>query len=257
MLRRMLLRVLTALFALAFIAGCGNDEKQAQAPSASLEGTPWLLSGGIDVPGWQQAAPSARFADGKMGGSGGCNRYSAPAEIDGSSLTLGSAVTTKMACPSPGDEVERAFLSALESVQAFRIEGDALTLLDGDDGVLLRFAAMTPAGTWEVTSFLQDSGVSTLIPDSKITAVFGDGGKLTGSAGCNEYTGTFELDKGALTISGLSATEKACETPPGVMEQEQAFLAALPKTASYTVDGTSLTLLTREGTIVATLDASS
>ena len=54
----------------------------------------------------------------------------------------------------------------------------------------------------------------------------------------------------------MSATELACEIPAGVMEQEQAFLAALPRTARYTLEGRSLTLLTEAGTIVATLDAS-
>lgn len=254
MLRLVLLRLLTALLALAVLAGCGDDEERP-AQAASLEGRPWMLTGGIDVPGWQQATPSATFADGKMAGSSGCNRYSAPAKFDGTSLTLGAAVTTKMACGSPGGDVETAFHSALQRVAHWRMAGRDLVLLDADERELLRFRAASPVGSWEVTSFLQADAVSTLIPDSKITAVFEDGGKLTGSAGCNQYSATFTL--APFAIEAPSATELACESPPGVMEQEQAFLAALPKAASYTVDGTSLTLLTREGTIVATLAASS
>ena len=55
-----------------------------------------------------------------------------------------------------------------------------------------------------------------------------------------------------LQITALSATEMACQSPAGVMEQEQAFLEALPLATGYAVEGTGLTLLTREGTIVAT-----
>jgi heat shock protein HslJ len=256
MLRRMLLRLATALLALAVLGGCGSgDEQPAQASSLPLAGTPWMVSSGIDVPGWEQVKPSATFAEGKMAGFGGCNRYSASATVDGSALILGTAATTKMACGSPATEVEQAFHTALEDVAAFRIDGDELVLLDGDDGEVLGFTAATPVGSWEVTSFLQGDAISTLIPDTEITAVFAEGGKLTGSAGCNEYSSTFTLVPFA--IEPPSATEKACETPPGVMEQEQAWLQALPKAASYTVDGTALTLLTREGTIVATLVATS
>ena len=163
---------------------------------------------------------------------------------------------TNMACGDPGAAVETAFMDALERVAAARIVGGELTLLDDKDAELLRFREASPLGTWEVTSFLQGDGVSSLVAGSRITATFAEGGKLSGSAGCNDYSGTFTLGSGTLTIGDVSATELACEIPAGVMEQEQAFLAALPRTARYTLEGRSLTLLTEEGTIVATLDAS-
>ena len=112
---------------------------------------------------------------------------------------------------------------------------------------MLRFREASPLGTWEVTSFLQGDGVSSLVEGSRITATFAEGGKLSGSAGCNDYTGTYTLGAGELKITDVSATELACEIPAGVMEQEQAFLAALPRTAGYTLEGRSLTLLTEEG----------
>ena len=143
-----------------------------------------------------------------------------------------------------------------ERVAAARIVGGELTLLDEKDAELLRFREASPLGTWEVTAFLQGDGVSSLVEGSRITATFAEGGKLSGSAGCNDYSGTFTLGSRTLTIDDVSATELACEIPAGVMEQEQAFLAALPRTARYTLEGRSLTLLTEEGTIVATLDAS-
>jgi heat shock protein HslJ len=49
----------------------------------------------------------------------------------------------------------------------------------------------------------------------------------------------------------LAATRMACVKPDGVMEQEQAYLAALPRAVSYRVDSSSLSLLTAEHTYVA------
>ena len=242
------------LISLVLFACGGEDEQAAAAPE--LAGTSWVLAGGIDVPGWEQVAPSAGFADGKLTGANGCNRYSTSYTLDGEALKLGDVATTNMACGEPGAAVETAFMDALGRVAAARITDGELTLLDGDGGEVLRFREASPLGTWEVTSFLQGDGVSSLVEGSRITATFAEGGKLSGSAGCNDYTGTYTLGAGELKITDVSATELACEIPAGVMEQEQAFLAALPRTAGYTLAGRSLTLLTEAGTIVATLDAS-
>jgi heat shock protein HslJ len=246
-MRRLL--VVLALFA---VAGCGADDEPAA--QGSLDGTPWVLTGGIDVAGWEQVAPTARFEDARLSGSSGCNRYGAEVTTDGAALKLGNIASTRMACPDgPGNQVEQAFLAALARVAAWRIDDGELSLLDGDDRALLRFRAASPLGSWTVTAFLQGDAVSTLIEGSTITAVFEDGGKLSGSAGCNRYSATFTLEPFA--IQSPLATEMACATPSGVMEQEQAFLAALRQAASYTVEGGTLTLLTRAGTIAVTLAA--
>jgi heat shock protein HslJ len=99
--------------------------------------------------------------------------------------------------------------------------------------------------------FRQRDAVSSPLPDTEVTAVFGEDGTLTGSAGCNTYRATYEADRGTITIGEPAATRKACAEPEGVMEQEQAYLAALPQATSYRVEGSSLSLLTAEGTYVA------
>ncbi len=45
---------------------------------------------------------------------------------------------------------------------------------------------------------------------------------------------------------------EACTSPAGIMEQEPAYVDALPLARSYQLDGPTLKLLTAEGTIVAT-----
>jgi heat shock protein HslJ len=59
-------------------------------------------------------------------------------------------------------------------------------------------------------------------------------------------------DGGAIMIGEPAASRKACAEPAGVMEQEQAYLAALPRARSWRLEGTLLSLLTAENTYVAT-----
>jgi heat shock protein HslJ len=104
-----------------------------------------------------------------------------------------------------------------------------------------------------VTAFLQGNAVSWTIIGTEITAAFADDGTLSGSAGCNHYDTTFEQTRGAIEIAEPAAGRKACATPEGVMEQEHAYLSALPLATQFRVDGNMLSLLTAEGTIVANL----
>ena len=121
----------------------------------SIVGIPWLLSSGLDVDGWEEAPPSAVFMIDTVGGFGGCNRFTAPYTIDGDGIEIGAIASTRMACPPPADEVERAYLAALEQVAGWRVEEDGaeLALLADDGAELLRYAQGSPVGDWEVTSF--------------------------------------------------------------------------------------------------------
>jgi heat shock protein HslJ len=248
--------ILLALVVIAGIVGCGEDDDGAPAAS-SIPATPWTLTAGIDVAGWQDVAPSVTFADGKVAGSTGCNRFTAPQSVDGDALTIGHVAATQMACAGAAADVERAFLAALEQVRSWRIEDDELVLLDDRGQEVLRFEVPSPAGAWVATAILHGDAVTSPLADTELTATFTRDGKLTGSAGCNTYTTTYRGSAGAMTIAKPAATRKLCATPDGVMEQEQAFLAALTATAKYTVEGSRLSLLTAKGTFTATFERGS
>jgi len=76
------------------------------------------------------------------------------------------------------------------------------------------------------------------------TALQFDGNRLSGSAGCNRFSGTYSVDGSTLKAGPLMATEMAC---PG-MELEQAFfkLMATPVSLTFADDGT-LILTGNEG----------
>lgn len=79
-------------------------------------------------------------ADGSIEGSAGCNRYSgAYTEGGGGMLSFSALATTKMMCAEDVMAQEAAFLTAMEQVAAFEIEGSQLWLLDGGGALLLGF----------------------------------------------------------------------------------------------------------------------
>jgi heat shock protein HslJ len=236
------MRCLGVLACAVVVLGCHESGDGGAAVSGSFEGVPWALESGA----------SARFADGTVSGSTGCNRYTAPYTEAAGSLEIGAVVTTKMACPEPETAVEAEFLAALERVAAWRADGDELVLADSEGAELLRFHEPSLSGDWVATMFLQPDAVVSVLEGTEITATFGADGTLRGSGGCNNYTASYTAARGSIRISEVVTTDKACPSPPGVMEQERQYLAALPLAAGYTVEGGGLSLLTAQGTYVAT-----
>jgi len=81
-----------------------------------------------------------------------------------------------------------------------------------------------------------------------VTVTFNEG-QLSGSAGCNSYFGSYQLDGQSITIGPMGMTEMFC-MDEGVMDQEMAFLAALGQASSFNVEGDSLTIETGAGPLV-------
>jgi heat shock protein HslJ len=80
-----------------------------------------------------------------------------------------------------------------------------------------------------------------LVPGSNITALFTSGGKVGGSSGCNQYSGTYIVSGNKLQISSpLASTMMACAQD--LMDQEGAYLNALGEVKTYKITGDTLTL---------------
>jgi putative lipoprotein len=78
--------------------------------------------------------------DSRVVGNTGCNSAGGPWEIDGTTLTIGPLVTTRMACLDDTVMwVEASYLRSMDATRAYRIEGDTLVLLDEAGADLVRF----------------------------------------------------------------------------------------------------------------------
>jgi heat shock protein HslJ len=82
-----------------------------------------------------------------------------------------------------------------------------------------------------------------------VTAVFSAGGKLGGTAGCNQYFGDYTAEGSSLSIGGIGSTLRAC-LDPGVMEQEGRYLSLLGSAARFHINGDHLELSDASGTVL-------
>jgi heat shock protein HslJ len=76
--------------------------------------------------------------------------------------------------------------------------------------------------------------------------VFGDDGSLTGNASVNRYTTGCTTSGETMSIDAAIATTKKAG-PKELMRQEAAYLAALPETATWSVEGDDLWLRDADG----------
>ena len=96
------------------------------------------------------------------------------------------------------------------------------------------------SGAYVVTE-LRDEESALLFPSdlSRITATFNEM-KVSGSAGCNVYSATYNETGDKLTISAPISTLMYCD--PGVMESEAQYLKNLEKVTHYKIIGNHLFL---------------
>ncbi|PPD41515.1 MAG: hypothetical protein CTY15_13435 [Methylocystis sp.] len=120
------------LFALAaFLLASLVSAASFAAPS--LTGR-WSITAVAGADGLEVARTRAEFAtNGRFASTVGCNRIAGKPQIAGSQMTFGPMMATRMACPGPLGEVERAYMAALSNVRGYRLAGGTLAFL-GEGG---------------------------------------------------------------------------------------------------------------------------
>lgn len=237
----------------------GLEPKGTGAVTGSLAGSRWVLQqlGNEAVP----AAPIATLdfsADGRINGSDGCNRYGGSVAVDASTIRVGRDVAgTLMACPSEIEARARAYRDALREAVRFSVDGGRLSLQDksGQTLAVLSSADLSLVGVqWDVLAYNNgQQAVTSLIRDTRISASFGNDGRVTGHAGCNRYFAPYTLAGERLTIGSAGATRMACAEPAGLMQQEALFLAALATVSTWRIDGDRLELRTAQDALALSL----
>lgn len=90
--------------------------------------------------------------------------------------------------------------------------------------------------TWR----LERIGAQGALPEATPWLKFDSGGDFAGHTGCNSLGGTWKRDGDRLTLSDIVSTLIGCDR--NLAEQESSFTSALRETASYRIDGDTLTL---------------
>lgn len=236
--------------------------------TVSLEGRPWTLESFVTPEGETTnvlagTEITAEFRDGELGGNAGCNGYFGSYEIDGNSLSIGGVGMTEMFCATPEGimDQESAYLAALQSAATYGIKDGRLQIANADGETVLTYSILEPTsltGTlWQLTGYNNGKGgFASVLAGTDITAVFSDDGNLAGSAGCNNYSTSYEVDGNTISIGLVASTMMMCAEPEGIMEQESAYLAALESAATFEISGDQLEMRDAEGTRVASYVAS-
>lgn len=101
----------------------------------ALTGTPWHIA---EVVG-QRAPADAHitFAQGKISGAAGCNRFFGALSVTTTELRIGPLMSTKMFCSGRMD-AEQAVMAALARVTSANRTGDVVELRDETGAPLLR-----------------------------------------------------------------------------------------------------------------------
>ena len=243
---------LAGLALAALASACSAAQPMVEA--LPLNGTAWVLDslgGEAPLPGH---AATLRFEGSRATGTDGCNRYMAGWQATESRLAFTSGpAATMMACEPAVMQRADAFRAALTAANGYRREADRLLLLGEDGRELATFVAQpsTLAGTaWRVTGYNNGKqAVVSVLADTALTIAFDADGRASGSAGCNNFTGSYIQDGDKVTFGPAASTRRMCARPEGIMEQEARFLKALETVSTARLEGDSLELRTATGAL--------
>lgn len=93
---------------------------------------------------------TADFANGRVTGSGGCNRYNGSYTTTGNQLKIGPLASTFKACEPQIMEQESRYLKALQQAVRYEVSQEGLQVYyknEEGEGVL-RFTSQTVRGLW-------------------------------------------------------------------------------------------------------------
>ena len=103
------------------------------------------------------------------------------------------------------------------------------------------------SGRWILQSYSPGSSLKTPLPGTEITARFAANGDLSGSGGCNNYSGGFMAFDQTLRMRNISSSQVFCSAPEGIMEQEGEILALMNRSSRMTISAGQLEIFDGSG----------
>lgn len=230
------------------INAANGTEIVATRPAAiKVAGTTWIVEGigGVAVVSGKE--PVITFTgDGQINGTTGCNRFFGAYAQEGSKLTFSGVGMTKMACMEDGlMQQESTFAGILSGAAAASLDGAGKLTLMGEKGVgfvaapvvpVTMSTPVDPAVLQGAAWIVEDINRSGVIDNARLTLTFGADGRVSGSGGCNNFSGTYSVDESKLTLSQLAMTRRACLAPAMSM-QETKYTGALGGITAWVITG--------------------
>lgn len=235
----------------ALLAACSSGTPAVPAAGPTLEGTSWTVTQLNGSATLAKSRPTMKFADGRVGGTTGCNSWGTSFTQNGTSVTLGGQIAmTAMACTDDAVMAQEANVSkALPTIASVRTAGTDAELLDASGQVVFTLAPVEnkplEGTTWQLNGLVAKEAVTSTVAGSEVTMTI-SGGSLSGKA-CNTFRGTVTAADGTFKAGPLMSTKMAC-TSDELTAQEAAVLANLAAATKYAIEGDTLTLSGDDGT---------
>lgn len=95
-------------------------------------------------------------------------------------------------------------------------------------------------GSWKLTSYGPADSRTAAVPEAQAGLTFKEDGTVTGNSGCNGLGGSYKVEDDKVTFDQIVSTLMACDDPR--MKQEDAVHRVLTDTATFKIEGNTLTL---------------
>ena len=108
-------------------------------------------------------------------------------------------------------------------------------------------------GSWKLTAYGPVNDPVPAVEGVEAGLTFNEDGMVTGTSGCNGLGGDYSVEGDQITFGDFVSTLMACEDP--IMAQEEAAHRVMTDTATYTIDGDTLTITNNDNVLVLTRGA--
>ncbi|MFN9009247.1 MAG: META domain-containing protein [Hyphomonadaceae bacterium] len=184
-----------------------------------------------------------------VSGSTGCNRFNGKLVRSGAQSTrFGPLALTKMACIGPAKNLEVQMLAALRATNQISKFGSEVRLLSATGRVLARLQTISArpetglslyGKSWNLVSL---NGQALDSQNLRPQVTF-ESNRISGSTGCNQFSGVHQRSAGKSRFMNMMQTERACLAAIGdPMAVEAAFMAALSQVDQISLTGNQLIL---------------
>jgi heat shock protein HslJ len=105
-------------------------------------------------------------------------------------------------------------------------------------------------GSWKLTAYGPVDSPFPAMTDTEAGITFNEDGTVTGTSGCNGFGGEYTVEGDQITFGQITSTLMACEDQ--IMAQENIVHQVLTGTATYKIEGSTLTLTNNDMVLVFT-----
>ena len=106
------------------------------------------------------------------------------------------------------------------------------------------------SGDWKLVSYGDIANPTPALPDVDTSITF-ENGQMGGNVGCNGFGGGYSIKGDQMEFGPVMSTMMYCEA---VAEQESSTLAVFQETASFVLDGDTLTITSADGAMSIVLE---